>query len=76
MTVNEIIRMIERSVPKTLAMQWDNPGLLVGRGDREVSCIYVALDCTEPVIPSGCCLWCSDDYYPSPHDFFSGKTDQ
>ena len=50
MTVNEIIRMIERSVPKTLAMQWDNPGLLVGRGDREVSCIYVALDCTEPVI--------------------------
>lgn len=50
MTVNEIIRVIERTVPKGLAMQWDNPGLLVGRGDREVSCIYVALDCTERVI--------------------------
>lgn len=31
-------------------MDWDNPGLLVGRQDKEVRRIYLALDATDPIV--------------------------
>lgn len=60
MKIQEVIEILERLVPRKLAMNWDNVGLLVGRKDREVTGIYVGLDATEAVIQgaidSGCNL--------------------
>ena len=49
-TVNEIRAAIETVYPPRYAMSWDNPGLLVGHGDKIVSRILVALDATDEVI--------------------------
>lgn len=50
MKCREIINIIEKSYGKEYALEWDNIGLLVGRADREVRTIYVALDATDTVI--------------------------
>ena len=50
MLCNEIMKKIEDSYPKRYAMEWDNVGLLVGRCDKEVQKIYIALDATDEVI--------------------------
>ena len=41
---------IEARFPKHYAMEWDNVGLQVGRSDKEVKRIYLALDATDEVI--------------------------
>lgn len=46
----EIIERLEREVPVSLAENWDNPGLQVGRREAEVKKIYLALDATDEVI--------------------------
>lgn len=56
MKVGEIITKLEAEYPPQLAMAWDNPGLQVGRTDRTVSKIYVALDATDAVIRD-CISW-------------------
>ena len=50
MRCNEITNKIEDRYPKQYAMEWDNVGLLVGRCDKEVQKIYIALDATDEVI--------------------------
>jgi len=50
MLCKDIISKIESVYPKNAAMEWDNVGLLVGRSDKEVKQIYVALDVTDEVI--------------------------
>ena len=59
-TVSMIAEKLEQLAPKAAACDWDNPGLLVGRSDREVSRIYVALDATctvvDAAIDAGCDL--------------------
>lgn len=50
MICSEITRKIEESYPKSYALEWDNVGLLVGRTDKEVQKIYIALDATDDVI--------------------------
>lgn len=50
MLCREIINVIERTYPKHAALEWDNVGLLVGRTEKEVKRIYVALDATDEVI--------------------------
>lgn len=50
MICKEIIKKIESRYPKSFAMDWDNVGLLVGRNDKEVKKIYIALDATDEVI--------------------------
>lgn len=50
MILREIIRQMEALAPRQAACDWDNPGLLVGRGDREITKVYVALDATEQVV--------------------------
>ena len=59
-TVSMITEKLEQLAPKAAACDWDNPGLLVGRSDREVSRIYVALDATctvvDAAIDAGCDL--------------------
>lgn len=46
----EIIEQLELHSPVSYAEEWDNIGLLVGRRDKEVKTIYIALDATDDVI--------------------------
>ena len=50
MICKEIIKTIQEDVPSGYAMDWDNVGLLVGREDKEVKTIYLAVDATDKVI--------------------------
>lgn len=50
MLCRDIMKVIETTYPKHAALEWDNVGLLVGRMDKEVKKIYVALDATDEVI--------------------------
>ena len=50
MRLKQIIKMLEELCPPGFAMSWDNVGLLVGRSDKEVSTIALALDATTEVI--------------------------
>lgn len=43
-TASSILQFIESIAPTALKMDWDNVGLLCGRGDKEVRTILVALD--------------------------------
>lgn len=44
-----VINAMERLAPRYLAEEWDNVGLLVGSGQREVNRILTCLDVTEEV---------------------------
>jgi len=50
MLCRDIINVIENTYPKQAALEWDNVGLLVGRTEKKVDKIYVALDATDEVI--------------------------
>ncbi len=50
MKCSEIISLLEKEYPVSAAESWDNPGLLVGRSDREVKRIFVALDVTDETL--------------------------
>ncbi len=56
MLCKEIIEIIERTYPKSSAMEWDNVGLLAGRADKEVGHIYVALDATDEAVDDAASL--------------------
>lgn len=45
-----LLERLEELSPKGYAEKWDNVGLLVGRMDKEVNTIYIALDATDDVI--------------------------
>lgn len=49
-SVNEVYELLQKKAPFELQMDFDNSGFLVGRGERLVNRILVALDITEPVI--------------------------
>ncbi len=44
------MQVIEATYPRHKALEWDNVGLLVGRQDKDVQKVYVALDMTDAVI--------------------------
>ena len=48
-TLRDIEKAVYELAPRELAMEGDNVGLLIGRPDREVTKILVALDVTEAV---------------------------
>lgn len=50
MDCKEVIRLLEQQSPKDYACDWDNVGLLVGREDKEIKKIYIALDATDEAI--------------------------
>lgn len=50
MKCSEIIEMLSSLAPEGCACEWDNPGLLAGRSDKEVRKIYIALDATDQVV--------------------------
>lgn len=49
-TVSEIEQALFELAPRECAQDWDNVGFLVGRRDREVRKVLVAMDITEDVI--------------------------
>lgn len=49
-SVRQIYQLIQEKAPFELQMSFDNAGFLVGRGDRAVSRVLIALDITEAVI--------------------------
>lgn len=50
MLCREIMAVLEGAYPCGCALEWDNVGLLAGRADKEVGCIYTAVDVTDEVI--------------------------
>lgn len=54
MKCSEIIEVLEELSPKQYACEWDNVGLLVGRRDKDVKHIMVALDATMEVVRQAC----------------------
>ncbi len=50
MKCKKVIELLEKQSPKSYACDWDNVGLLVGREDKEIQKIYIALDATDEAI--------------------------
>ena len=48
-TVRDIETFLYAWAPRETAESWDNVGLLVGRGDREIRRVLAALDVTPAV---------------------------
>ena len=50
MKCSEWMEKLEILAPKSLACEWDNPGLLAGRAEKEVKKVLIALDATDDVV--------------------------
>lgn len=50
MKCSEIMRRLEVLSPVRFAMDWDNVGLLLGREEKEIQKVYIALDATDEAI--------------------------
>ena len=50
MKCSEWMEKLEKLAPKSLACEWDNPGLLAGRAEKEVKKVLIALDATDDVV--------------------------
>ena len=50
MKCDNIIKQLETLAPLSYACDWDNPGLLAGRRDKEVKKVLLALDATDEVV--------------------------
>ncbi len=46
----DVIKIMETIAPERIAYSWDNPGLMTGDPDSDISKILVALDCCDEVI--------------------------
>ncbi len=49
-TVKEIANLLDELIPQHLAEDWDNVGLLLGRKNKQVKRIMLALDLTKDVV--------------------------
>ncbi len=50
MKCGEVIELLTQLAPPEYACEWDNPGLLAGREEKEVKRILVAVDATDAVV--------------------------
>ncbi len=50
MNVADLMRVMETIAPTHLAAPWDNVGLLVGDGSRDVARVLLTIDCTRCVV--------------------------
>lgn len=71
MLCKDIMAVIEDSYAKGYAMEWDNVGLLLGRDDKEVGRIYVALDAVDEVITEA--VKCGADMLVTHHPLIFGE---
>ena len=49
-TVNDLVELLEELMPSSLAEDWDNVGLMVGRTGKTVKRILLALDLSKEVV--------------------------
>lgn len=54
MKCSDIIELLEQLSPTRYACEWDNVGLLVGRREKEVRRVLIALDATIDVVEYAC----------------------
>ena len=52
MTIRKLMAFWEQRAPLALAEEWDNPGLLVGDPDAEVTGVLTTLDITLQAVRS------------------------
>ena len=52
MKCSEIMERLRALAPESCACDWDNPGLLAGRHDKEVKRIYIAVSYTHMTLPT------------------------
>ena len=50
MKCSEVISLLQKQSPEEMALDWDNPGLIAGRMDKEVRRVYLAIDATDEVV--------------------------
>lgn len=50
MRCQEVVQKLEQLAPLMFAEEWDNPGLLAGRANKEIRSVYIAVDATSEVI--------------------------
>lgn len=50
MLLKDFLEAMEGIAPRGLALEYDNPGLIVGTENTEIDRVLVALDCTETVV--------------------------
>lgn len=71
MKCEEILTILRQAAPEHYACAWDNVGLLVGSGKKEVKRIYLALDATDDVVAQAAA--CGADLLVTHHPLiFSG----
>ena len=49
-TLNDIINLLEEIAPCDLAEEWDNVGLMLGRRNKPIKRILLALDMTKDTV--------------------------
>lgn len=74
MQCKEIIRILEKKAPREYAMDWDHVGLLVGRKDKEVHKLMLAVDVTEEVVDAA--IAGQVDMIVSHHPMIFGRIDR
>ncbi len=52
--VTDIINLLEQIAPSSLAEEWDNCGLQVGKADWPVKTVWIALDPVSTIIDAAC----------------------
>lgn len=50
MKCRDVMELLRKIAPEQYALEWDNVGLLVGREEKEIKRVLVALDATDSVI--------------------------
>lgn len=50
MQCRELLRRLDELAPQAYACEWDNPGFLAGREEKEIRRVLVALDATDEVV--------------------------
>lgn len=51
----KLMEKLDELAPRELACDWDNPGLLAGRRDKDIKKVLIALDATDRVIEQAVC---------------------
>ncbi len=50
MKCQKIIEVLEELAPLKYALEWDNPGLLAGRREKDIKSVYIALDADDSAV--------------------------
>ena len=50
MNCKEVMEILEELAPKRMACEWDNPGLLAGRQEKDVKKILLTVDVDDKTV--------------------------